>query len=253
MLLDRLAERGVSVDSVGKIFDVFLGRGIGEIEKTKNNADGMAKTLEAHGGRSARPDLRQPGGFRSAVRPSQRRRGLRRARSKQFDAWLPATRRRAGATATWRFSPPITAATPPCRAPITRANTCPLLAVGPQVRAGVDLGLRAIALRHRPDGGREFRRAPSRTAPAFYSKFYEKTSHGGQLEDVQDARRNHRILREIPAVGRKIRALRDRDLSSFHESLPRPSTPLRAAPSASARRISPGPRKAPSPARFPVP
>jgi phosphopentomutase len=47
MLLDRLAERGVPVYSVGKIFDVFLGRGIVESAKTKNNADGMAKTLDA--------------------------------------------------------------------------------------------------------------------------------------------------------------------------------------------------------------
>jgi phosphopentomutase len=47
MLLDRLAERGIEVYSVGKIFDVFLGRGIGPHEKTKNNTDGMAKTLEA--------------------------------------------------------------------------------------------------------------------------------------------------------------------------------------------------------------
>ncbi len=47
MLLDRLAERGVFVQSVGKIAEVFLGRGIGGRAKTKNNADGMAKTLEA--------------------------------------------------------------------------------------------------------------------------------------------------------------------------------------------------------------
>ena len=47
MLLDRLAERGVEIFSVGKIFDVFLGRGIRETEKTRNNADGMAKTLDA--------------------------------------------------------------------------------------------------------------------------------------------------------------------------------------------------------------
>jgi phosphopentomutase len=47
MLLDRLEERGVEIFSVGKIFDVFLGRGIGEFEKTRNNADGMAKTLGA--------------------------------------------------------------------------------------------------------------------------------------------------------------------------------------------------------------
>lgn len=47
MLLDRLAERKVTVHSVGKIIDVFLGRGIGPYDKTKSNAEGMAKTLEA--------------------------------------------------------------------------------------------------------------------------------------------------------------------------------------------------------------
>ena len=47
MLLDRLEERGVLVRSVGKIFDVFLGRGIRDGVKIKSNADGMAKTLAA--------------------------------------------------------------------------------------------------------------------------------------------------------------------------------------------------------------
>jgi phosphopentomutase len=49
MLLDRLAETTPKpvVYSVGKIFDVFLGRGIGPHVKTKTNADGMVKTLEA--------------------------------------------------------------------------------------------------------------------------------------------------------------------------------------------------------------
>src|ERR1700689_4029648 len=47
MLLDQLAERGIDVYSIGKIFDVFLGRGIREYVKTKSNADGLAKTLEA--------------------------------------------------------------------------------------------------------------------------------------------------------------------------------------------------------------
>ncbi len=47
MLLDRLHERGVEIYSVGKIFDVFLGRGITEQVKTKTNVDGMAKTLAA--------------------------------------------------------------------------------------------------------------------------------------------------------------------------------------------------------------
>jgi phosphopentomutase len=47
MLLDRLDERHIPVFSVGKIFDIFLGRGIREYEKTKSNADGMQKTLNA--------------------------------------------------------------------------------------------------------------------------------------------------------------------------------------------------------------
>lgn len=45
MLLDQLHSAGVEVSSVGKIFDVFLGRGIGDHTKTKSNADGMEKTL----------------------------------------------------------------------------------------------------------------------------------------------------------------------------------------------------------------
>ncbi len=47
MLLDQLEANNVPVFSVGKIFDVFLGRGIQDHEKTKNNTDGMAKTLGA--------------------------------------------------------------------------------------------------------------------------------------------------------------------------------------------------------------
>jgi len=47
MLLDQLDAKDVNVFSVGKIFDVFLGRGIREYEKTKTNADGMSKTLAA--------------------------------------------------------------------------------------------------------------------------------------------------------------------------------------------------------------
>src|SRR5215470_990924 len=47
MLLDKLEDSGVFIHSIGKIFDVFLGRGIKDSDKTKNNADGMAKTIEA--------------------------------------------------------------------------------------------------------------------------------------------------------------------------------------------------------------
>jgi phosphopentomutase len=47
MLLDQLAAKLVGIYSVGKISDVFLGRGISQQMKTKSNADGMQKTLDA--------------------------------------------------------------------------------------------------------------------------------------------------------------------------------------------------------------
>ncbi len=47
MLLDQLADINVDIHSIGKIFDVFLGRGIGEYDKTESDADGMAKVLDA--------------------------------------------------------------------------------------------------------------------------------------------------------------------------------------------------------------
>lgn len=47
MLLDSLDDANIPVHSIGKIFDIFLGRGIRTYEKTKSNADGMAKTLAA--------------------------------------------------------------------------------------------------------------------------------------------------------------------------------------------------------------
>lgn len=47
MLLDQLAARSVPVYGIGKISDIFLGRGIAQSVKTKNNDDGMAKTVDA--------------------------------------------------------------------------------------------------------------------------------------------------------------------------------------------------------------
>jgi phosphopentomutase len=47
MLLDRLAARGVPVHAIGKISEVFLGRGIAHSTKTKDNAEGMAAILDA--------------------------------------------------------------------------------------------------------------------------------------------------------------------------------------------------------------
>ena len=47
MLLDRLTERGEPVYAVGKISDIFLGRGVARSVKTKSNEDGISRTLEA--------------------------------------------------------------------------------------------------------------------------------------------------------------------------------------------------------------
>jgi len=47
MLLDALAERGVNVLGIGKIHDIYNGRGVGNYVTTKSNADGMEKLREA--------------------------------------------------------------------------------------------------------------------------------------------------------------------------------------------------------------
>jgi len=88
MLLDQLDDHGVEVLSIGKIFDVFLGRGIREHEKSKSNADGMAKTLEALDALPAGMifvnlvDFDQQYGHRNDVE------GYARA-LEEVDAWLP--------------------------------------------------------------------------------------------------------------------------------------------------------------------
>ena len=45
-MLDELAQSGKDVLSVGKIVDIFAGRGITDFVRTKNNDDGIARTLE---------------------------------------------------------------------------------------------------------------------------------------------------------------------------------------------------------------
>jgi phosphopentomutase len=141
MLLDKLEEQGIEIRSVGKIFDVFLGRGIEAQFKTKNNADGMKKTLEAMQGLDRGlvyanlVDFDQLFGHRNDVD------GYGSA-LEEFDRWLPEFR---------------TALLPGDLAILTADHGCdpttpstdhsreytPLLAFGPRVRPGVDLGLRA--------------------------------------------------------------------------------------------------------------
>jgi phosphopentomutase len=141
MLLDQLSDHKVEVYSVGKIFDVFLGRGIRDHVKTKNNADGMAKTLEAM--REAPSgliyvnlvDFDQNFGHRNNVE------GYARA-LEDFDAWLPGcmSEMKPGdlliLTADHGCDP-TTASTDHSR------EYTPLLVYGPGAGHGVDLGTRA--------------------------------------------------------------------------------------------------------------
>jgi len=141
MLLDQLDDHKIEVYSVGKIFDVFLGRGIREHVKTKNNADGMAKTLEAM---KEAPtgliyvnlvDFDQNFGHRNDVE------GYAKA-LEEFDAWLPSCIAQMGTgdllilTADHGCDP-TTPSTDHSR------EYTPLLTYGPKARGGVNLGTRA--------------------------------------------------------------------------------------------------------------
>lgn len=44
-MLDQLSEKGFDVIAVGKINDIFVGKGVTEATGTKNNADGIERTL----------------------------------------------------------------------------------------------------------------------------------------------------------------------------------------------------------------
>jgi phosphopentomutase len=141
MLLDQLDQRDIPVFSVGKIFDVFLGRGIRRYEKTKTNADGMQKTLDALAESSEGlifvnlVDFDTLYGHRNDVE------GYARA-LEAVDDWLPALLSRLNdddlliVTADHGCDP-TTPSTDHSR------EYVPLLVTGPRVRAGVDLGTRA--------------------------------------------------------------------------------------------------------------
>jgi phosphopentomutase len=141
MLLDQLASRGVAVHGIGKISDVFLGRGIRDSQKTKSNADGMAKTLDAMRQSSEGMifvnlvDFDQQYGHRNDIEGYG-------AALEQFDAWVPQFE-----SALDREDLAIFTADHGCD-PTTPSTDhsreyVPLLVSGPQARRGINLGLRA--------------------------------------------------------------------------------------------------------------
>src|SRR5579864_4253919 len=140
MLLDLLDGRNVEIYSIGKIFDVFLGRGIRDHVKTKNNDDGMAKTMEAMSLVSAGlifvnlVDFDQQYGHRNDVE------GYATA-LEQFDAWLPKFQEKLSENDLVILNAdhgcdPTTPSTDHSR------EYVPLLVYGPKSRAGVSLGVR---------------------------------------------------------------------------------------------------------------
>jgi phosphopentomutase len=140
MLLDVLEKRGVEVFGVGKISDIFLGRGIRESETTKNNADGMAKTLAAMNSLERGlifanlVDFDQLYGHRNDVE------GYARA-LEEVDAWLPSLEAKLGGEDLAIFTAdhgcdPTTPSTDHSR------EYVPVLTYGKGAEAGVDLGLR---------------------------------------------------------------------------------------------------------------
>ena len=141
MLLDKLEDSGVFIHSVGKISDVFLGRGIKDSDKTKNNADGMQKTLEAMNDTERGlifvnlVDFDQQFGHRNDIEGYG-------AALEQFDAWVPQLESALGEGDLAIFTAdhgcdPTTPGTDHSR------EYVPLLVSGRKVRPGVNLGLRA--------------------------------------------------------------------------------------------------------------
>ena len=141
MLLDRLTERGVPVWSVGKISEVFLGRGISHSVKTRDNADGMLRTLEAVREMERGliftnlVDFDMLYGHRNDVEGYA-------AALEAADAWLPELLAELGGedllmVTADHGNDPSTPSTDHSR------EYVPLLVYGPRAKRGVDLGTRA--------------------------------------------------------------------------------------------------------------
>ncbi len=139
MLLDQLTAAQVPVYAIGKISDIFLGRGISHSVKTKNNEDGMNKIVEAMAEQSGGlifinlVDFDQQFGHRNDVD------GYGRA-LEAVDRWLPNLELQEGdmlVITADHGCDPTTPSTDHSR------EYTPLLVYGSEVKAGCNLGTRA--------------------------------------------------------------------------------------------------------------
>jgi phosphopentomutase len=143
MLLDVLAERGVPVLGIGKIHDIYNGRGVTHYVTTKSNRDGMERIEAATHEDGARlifanlVDFDMLYGHRKDVE------GFARA-LEEFDSWLGAFLRTLGPgdlviiTADHGCDPdPAWPTTDHSR------EYVPVLAYGPNAARGVNLGVRS--------------------------------------------------------------------------------------------------------------
>jgi phosphopentomutase len=140
MLLDQLASQKIGVYSVGKIFDVFLGRGIGDHVSSKSNAEGMRQTLEALQEAPRGLIFTNLVDFDSLYGHRNDVEGYGTA-LEEFDRWLPAFEAAMAPGDLLLITAdhgcdPTTASTDHSR------EYVPLLAYGARVRPGLDLGLR---------------------------------------------------------------------------------------------------------------
>ena len=141
MLLDQLEERDVEVYAVGKIIDIYVGRGVRRYVKTKSNAEGMAET-----GRAL--DLVETGvvftnlvDFDMLYGHRNNAEGYAKA-LEEFDAWLPALEQKLGEgdlliLCADHGCDPTTPSTDHSR------EYTPLLAYNPRLPRGASLGVRA--------------------------------------------------------------------------------------------------------------
>ena len=129
-LLDRLKAAGRPVVAIGKIEDLFAGRGMTSAVHTRSDDHGMD---EVEAAMATTPDgliFANLVDFDTRLRSSQRSAGLRARISSASTRGSRGCCRGCGRTIC-SSSPPITATIRPRRAPIIRASTCRCCSAGP--------------------------------------------------------------------------------------------------------------------------